>query len=426
MGPVPASIVGIVLLLAVLGFSVARPKGLPEAVAAVPAAGLALLIGLISAADALAAVRTLGPTIGFLAAILVIAHLADVDGVFRWIGGLLVAGSRGSAQRLLTLVFVVASLTTALLSLDATVVLLTPVLLGAVRRLQVSGAPPVYAAAHLSNTASLLLPVSNLTNLLAFHASGLTFVGFAALMAGPWVAAIAVEYVIFRWAFRNELAPSHDAPARGAPGTAPSTGTAQPAPTASLVLLGVILVAVFASSAFGVEPVWVAGAGALVWLVWDLSRRRVGVPAVVAALNPWFLVFVAALGVVVQAAIGHGLQDALAGVLPGGDGLLALLALAVIAAVLANLINNLPATLVLLAALGGAPPAAAVLAVLIGVNIGPNLTYAGSLATMLWRRILHEKGHGPSLRRFTVLGLTTVGPTLLAAVLALWAAHAVA
>src|SRR6478672_2927469 len=168
MAPVLASTIGIVLLLAVLGFSIARPKGLPEAVSAV---------------------ETLGPTIGFLAAILVIAHLADVDGVFRWIGGLLVAGSRGSAQRLLTLVFVVASLTTALLSLDATVVLLTPVLLGAVRRLQVSGAPPVYAAAHLSNTASLLLPVSNLTNLLAFHASGLTFVGFAALMAGPWVAA---------------------------------------------------------------------------------------------------------------------------------------------------------------------------------------------------------------------------------------------
>lgn len=79
----------------------------------------------------------------------------------------------------------------------------------------------------------------------------------------------------------------------------------------------------------------------------------------------------------------------------------------------------------LLAALGGSPPAAAVLAVLIGVNIGPNLTYAGSLATMLWRRILHDKGHGPSLRRFTLLGLATVGPTLLAAVLALWLAHAV-
>ena len=114
--------------------------------------------------------------------------------------------------------------------------------------------------------------------------------------------------------------------------------------------------------------------------------------------NPLFLIFVAALGVVVDAATSHGLQDDLAALLPTGTSLLALLALAVIAAVLANLINNLPATLVLLAALGATPAAGAVLAILIGVNVGPNLTYTGSLATLLWRRVLHAKGHRPSLR----------------------------
>jgi arsenical pump membrane protein len=232
------------------------------------------------------------------------------------------------------------------------------------------------------------------------------------------VAAIAVEYAIFRWMFAGDLAPSHDSPAT-------ATGDSEPAPTVPLILLGAILVAVFGSSGSGVEPVWVAGAGALIWAGWDLARRRVGPKALVEALNPWFLVFVASLAVVVQGAIGHGLQGGLANLLPAGAGLVALILLALIAAVLANLINNLPATLVLLAALGGdAPPAAAVLAVLIGVNIGPNLTYAGSLATMLWRRILQERGHAPSLRRFTLLGVATVGPTLLAAVLALWAAHA--
>jgi arsenical pump membrane protein len=93
--------------------------------------------------------------------------------------------------------------------------------------------------------------------------------------------------------------------------------------------------------------------------------------------------------------------------------------------VLANLINNLPAVLVLLP-LAAPSGAGAVLAVLLGVNIGPNLTYAGSLATLLWRRVWHQHGPGPSLGEFTRLGLLTVPAGLILAVLALWAAlHAI-
>ena len=76
----------------------------------------------------------------------------------------------------------------------------------------------------------------------------------------------------------------------------------------------------------------------------------------------------------------------------------------------------------LLAALGATPAAGAVLAILIGVNVGPNLTYTGSLATLLWRRVLHAKGHRPSLGRFTVLGLLTVPGCLLLGTAALWVA----
>ena len=133
-----------------------------------------------------------------------------------------------------------------------------------------------------------------------------------------------------------------------------------------------------------------------------------------------FLLFVLCLGLVVQALVGNGLGTVIARVLPHGSSLPALLAIAAIAAATANLVNNLPAVLVLLAAVtaGGTPPGARrgpVLAILIGVNIGPNLTYAGSLATLLWRRLLAERDHDVDLAEFTRLGLATVPLGLVAA-----------
>ena len=98
----------------------------------------------------------------------------------------------------------------------------------------------------------------------------------------------------------------------------------------------------------------------------------------------------------------------------------ALLAWAASAAVAANLVNNLPATLLLVAALGPSPSTGLLLAMLLGVNLGPNLTYTGSLATMLWRRVVTRVGEPPKLGTFTVLGLMTVPTTLVCAVFALW------
>jgi arsenical pump membrane protein len=132
-----------------------------------------------------------------------------------------------------------------------------------------------------------------------------------------------------------------------------------------------------------------------------------------------FLLFVLGLGIVVKAATDNGLGSALAPLLPGGTSLTALLAVAALAAVLANVCNNLPAVLVLLP-LVAPSGAGAVLAVLLGVNIGPNLTYTGSLATLLWRRILHHHGAAPDLGEFTRLGLLTVPAGLVLGVLALW------
>jgi arsenical pump membrane protein len=131
-------------------------------------------------------VRALGPTVGFLAAILVLAHLAGAEGVFRYAGSAAARFSRGSPRRLLVMVFVIAATVTAALSLDATVVLLTPVVFATAAAVRVPARPHVYACTHLANSASLLLPVSNLTNLLAFTASGLGFVRFTGFVLSAW------------------------------------------------------------------------------------------------------------------------------------------------------------------------------------------------------------------------------------------------
>jgi arsenical pump membrane protein len=400
--------IAVALLAAVLGFAVARPWRLPEAVAAVPAAALVVILGLVTWSSAWSQLVALGPTVGFLAAILVLAHLCADAGVFVYLGVVAARVSRGSPRRLLGVVFILASLVTAALSLDATIVLLTPVVFATAAGLGVRARPHVYACTHLANSASLLLPVSNLTNLLAFAASGLTFLGFARLMALPWLAVICVEYVVFRRFFASDLS---------TPPRPTRVADARP-PVFALCVLAATLAGFAAAEPIGVHPAWVAAAGALVLATPRLRREPRRARSIALEANPAFCAFVFALGVVVLAVRQHGLDQVMAHLVPHAPDLPGLLVVALLAAVLANLVNNIPATLVLIPAVVHSP--GLVLAVLIGVNVGPNLTYVGSLATLLWRRVLHAHDVRPVLADFTVLGVLTVPASLVAGVAALW------
>lgn len=399
----------LVALVVVLGFAMVRPRGWSEAVVAAPAAALLIAFGVISLDDAAAEVGRLLPVVGFLAAVLVLARLCDDEGLFHAAGVAMARASSASQHRLLGVVFVIAAATTAILSLDATVVLLTPVVLATVRALAIPVRAHAYATAHLANSASLLFPVSNLTNLLAFTAAGMTFVHFTAVMALPWLAAIAVEFVLLRWLFRRDLAVK---PRRDTMLEAPEV------PVFVLVVLAATLIGFAVTSLFEVSPAWAALAGAVVLGVRSLAQRRSTPAGILDALNVPFLVFVLCLGVVVDALMRHGLDDVMRAVLPTGTTLAALLGIAAVAAVLSNVVNNLPAVLVLLPLVTGAP---AILAVLIGVNIGPNLTYVGSLANLLWRSVFHREGIPAGYVAFTRVGLFTVPLTLVAAVVCLWA-----
>jgi arsenical pump membrane protein len=423
LNSVAAEVLAAVLLVAVILSAASRRWWLPEPVAAVAAAVILMLTGVLPVAQARAAADRLLPVLGFLAAILVLGALCERAGLFLAAGARLATASHGSPLRLLGGVFGLAAATTAVLSLDTTVVLLTPVVHETAGRLRVPPKPHVYACTHLANSASLLLPVSNLTNLLAFSVSGLTLTRFTTLMALPWVAAIAVEYAGFRLFFAADLS--------GRPSGRVTRPAGEPAgeepgiPWFALVTVTATLAGFVLTSVAGLNPAWAALAGVCVLGARELSRRQLTTVELIRAASVPFLLFVLGLGLVVQAVTAHGLGTLVGRLIPAGSALLVLLAIAGVAAVLANAVNNLPAVLILLSVLAarGVPSAPGpLLAVLIGVNIGPNLSYTGSLANLLWRRLLAARDQATDLGEFTRLGLLTVPAALVLATVALWAA----
>ncbi len=300
--------VAVAALLVLLTVAFVHPRGRVEAAAGVLMAVVVVATGALGPGAGRAQVDRMLPVVGFLVAILVVADMCAAEGLFLALGTAVARLSRHRPQRLLLLTFVVAALVTTALGLDATVVLLTPVVAASTTRSRLSDRPVVFACVRLANSASLLLPVSNLTNLLALPYLRVSFLGFALRMAPVWAVVLVVEYVGHRLFFRDDLS-------RGATGD--PAGQDRPLPVVPLVVVGLMLVGFAVASPLGVAPAWVAAAAAVVLAGHSLRRGRVGANRVLRAAHLPFAVFVLGLGVVVGAVGDTFLGDLVAGLLPG-------------------------------------------------------------------------------------------------------------
>ena len=416
MGETGAAVVASVALVALLITALRHPRGRVEAAIAVAASLAVLAVGALTRSDLGDVFEHLSPVVVFLVAILVVAEVCARAGVFSAAGALVATWSRGRPVRLLTGTFLLAAVVTTVFSLDATVVLLTPVALTAAMTHGVARKPIAQVCLRMANSASLLLPVSNLTNLLALPHLDLTVGSFALRMAPVLAIVLVVEYVGLRLLSRNELRERQ--PSTPPPVAASETRLAVPITVVSLMLVGFVV-----TSPFGIDPAWVAVVAAVVLAVWGLTTGVSGPRDIVAAAHPGFAIFVLGLGVVV-AALAHGpLGSHVGGWLPDtATGFGPLLLIAVLATALAAVLTNLSATLLLLPLLTPLG-ATAVLAALLGLNIGSGLTWTGSLANLLWRRTLTRQGVKVTSREFHRVSLTLTPISLVAgvAVLALMA-----
>ncbi|MCU6616401.1 arsenic transporter [Achromobacter mucicolens] len=390
-----------------------RPWRLPEYVWATAGAVALVVLGLLPARQAGGAILEGTDVYLFLIGMMLVAEVARQAGLFDWVAVLAADHAAGSARRLFDLVFLVGTVVTVLLSNDATAVVLTPAVYAVTR---VVGAPPLpylYVCAFIANAASFVLPISNPANLVVF--------GDRMPALGPWLAhfalpsalAIGATYVTLRLVFRHDLRQ----PLKPSPPLPPMTLPLRMAALGVTITAGTLLITSALGQRLGL-PTLIAGcvSAALVLAVTRSSPIRL-IKGVAWGVLP----LVAGLFVLVEGMAASGVLQDLANLMRSLSADAALWAGGVGAALSGNVINNLPAglmagTLARMADL----PSATTAALLIGIDLGPNLSVSGSLATLLWLLAVRREGMHISALSFLRLGVVVMPPAL---ILALGALH---
>jgi len=394
---------------------IARPWNLPEFIWAVAGAALLVLLNLLPWPDALAAAGKGIDVYFFLIGMMLLAEVARKERLFDWLAAQAVRHSHGSAKRLFLIIYFVGAIVTVLLSNDATAVVLTPAVYAATRAAEVEPLPYLFVCAFIANAASFVLPISNPANLVVFGKQMPPLLDWLRIFALPSVVAIVTTYLALRLAQRSAL----DAPVAKVDDIPPLTLGA------TLASLGIAMTAVvlLAASALGVDlglPTFIAGAAVTI-LVLAIGRES---PLPVLKDISWsVLPLVAGLFILVEGLNRTGVLPSLARVLQEAataSPQIASWIAGIVVAIASNLVNNLPMGLIAATTSQAAHvPAHVTGAILIGVDLGPNLSVTGSLATILWLIALRREGEVVGASRFLKLGLVVMPPALLLSLLAL-------
>ncbi len=390
-----------------------RPFDWPEAIWAVAGAGLLVLLRLISPADALAGVGKGTDVYLFLAGMMLLSEIAREEGLFGWLAAVATKRAKGSASRLFLLIYGVGTIVTVFLSNDATAVVLTPAVAAAVKTAKADQPLPyLLICAFVANAASFVLPISNPANLVIYGAHMPSLLQWLPRYLLPSVLSIVATYALLRWTQRNALKQTvaADVP------VPPLSGGGR---TAALGIAATAIV-LLVSSAMDVQlgfPTAIAGALTAVVV---LIRRRTAPWGTIKGISWSVLPLVAGLFVMVEALDKTGLIRMIGTLLRAevdrsaagsawGAG--------VVVAFAANLMNNLPAGLIAGDAVQAAHvPDPVIRAVLIGVDLGPNLSVTGSLATILWLTALRREGQSVGAATFLKLGVLVMPPALVLAI----------
>ena len=390
-----------------------RPFKWPEYVWALTGAVLLVLLGAVSPISALSAVAEGNDVYLFLIGMMLLSEAARIHGLFDYLDKQAVRHAAGSSTRLFVIIYAVGTMVTVFLSNDATAVVLTPAVYAAAKSAKVNPLPYLFICAFIANAASFVLPISNPANLLIYGAHMPTLGEWLARFLLPSILAIGVTFAVLFWTQKKAL----DAPQ--ILDITPSLPT-----EGKIVAVGIAMTAagLLVASALGVQlglPTFALGS--LVSLVILVTSRSSPWP-LLKGVSWGVLPLVAGLFVVIEGLAHVGLLesiDASLRQLVDASSTMAPFLAGAVVAVTSNVINNLPMGLIVSsAAHAGDMPNRVIDAMVIGVDLGPNLSVTGSLATILWLVALRREGITVSSRQFLALGLLVMPLALIAALTA--------